>query len=335
MSQEEDVAVPRNPYDYMLKKIFSRAAKPFLEYAVGEAIVRYQTVEESHHRLELMRGASDLSMRIWTQSGRTLTMQIDFQKEYRPDVGERLAKYLLAEKQARGAFPLQILVCIEDFAHRFADGAAIGNPGEEPKMLIFFRAFNLSQLPAQWFVAEDDLVAIAMGLLCDRSSVGGEDGLLAMYERALRRRRGQADEDLGGFLITLQLSLQLGRINREWFRRFMDATYRDYGRELVHNLIFTNPEVYELFKPDLDAKYEEGKRDGFEAGKRDGFEAGKRDGFEAGKRDGFKKGLKRGERRGERRGELKTALSLYLSGVSAEQIFQATGLRPEDYLPKE
>ncbi len=297
--RKKPVSLPRNPFDYIIKKGFTLYGKPFLESAVNERIVRIEVVEESHHRLEILRGASDLRVKVWTESGKKYAIQLDFQKAYFSGIGERFAKYLLSEKQETGVFPLQILVCIEDFAHRFENGAQVGNPGEAPKMVVFFRAVNLSSVPAEWFVVENNVVAIGMGLLCDRSGIGDE-ALFAMYDRALKSMAGAPNEqtnmDLGGFLISLQLSLDLGRIDRTLFRRYMDATYRDHGREVVHNLIFNNPEIYELFKPDLDSRFKAGKREG------------------------------------KREGKIETARSFYRLGISAEQIFQATGLRPEEYL---
>ena len=80
----------------------------------------------------------------------------------------------------------------------------------------------------------------------------------------------------------------------------MEAAYRDYGREAIHNFVFTNPEIYELFKPDLDGKFEEG--------------------------------LRKGERKGRREGKLETARNLHRMGVAEDVIFKATGLKPEEYL---
>jgi hypothetical protein len=75
---------------------------------------------------------------------------------------------------------------------------------------------------------------------------------------------------------------------------------QDYGIETVRELIYSNPEIFQRFKPDLEQKYQAG----FDDGKRIGFDDGKR----------------------------QTARDFYLSGVSAEQIHKATGLRPHDYL---
>ncbi len=83
----------------------------------------------------------------------------------------------------------------------------------------------------------------------------------------------------------------------------MEATYRDYGREAMHNLIFGNPEIYELFKPDLDGKFNEG----------------------------LLEGERKGERKGKREGKLETARNLMRMGFSHDVIFQATGLKPEEY----
>ena len=76
----------------------------------------------------------------------------------------------------------------------------------------------------------------------------------------------------------------------------MEEAYRDYGREAIHNFVFTNPEIYELFKPDLDGKFEEGLR------------------------------------KGERKSKLAIARNLHRMGVAEDVIFRATGLNPDEYL---
>ncbi len=294
---------PYRPFDYFFKRYFSRGAKRFYERAVGESIVSIRVVEEAELQVKVVFGAADLIVEIITVSGRRVIVHLEFQKAYDAGLGKRMVKYFIAIEEEYGLFPMQIVLCIEDFAEMYSDGAALGNPGEPACVHIVFQAMNLSQLPADWFVNEGEILSVAMGLFC-RIDENGEEILLGTYERAIASQTAGLDE-LGDFVLALQLSLRIKRISQNIFRKFMEATRRYYDIDgLVKDLMYSHPEFYQPLKSELDAKYHSGFKVGFDDGKKVGFDDGIR----------------------------QTAKNFYRLGLSPEQIFKATGLLPKDYL---
>ena len=319
------------PFDYIFKRFFSRGAMRFYERTIGEKIASMRVMEEASLQVKVVFGAADLIVELVTVSGRRIILHLEFQKAYDRGLGKRMVKYCIAIEEEYGLYPMQIVFCVADFAEMYAGGTALGNPGEKTNLHIFFQAINVSQLRPEWFLDEGQVLSVAVGLFC-RVDAQAEEILLQTYERAIAARAATIDE-LGDFVLALQLSLSINRINKRIYHKFMDATKQLYDvSDLVKDLIYSHPEFYHPFKSELDAQlranFDDIKKAGFDDGRKAGFDDGRKAGFDDGRKAGFDDGRKAGFDEWKR----ETAMKLYRMGLSPESIFEATGLRPQDYL---
>ncbi|MCS7085089.1 MAG: hypothetical protein NZ534_03290, partial [Bacteroidia bacterium] len=258
---------PRNPFDYLFKRFFARGAKRFYERIAGEPVASFKVVDEAELQIRVASGAADVLVEVITVSGRRLILHVEIQKTYDENLGVRMAKYCIAIKEEYGLYPMQIVLCIENFADRFANGAELGNAGQPANIYVRFQAFNLCELPAEWFVARDEMLSVGVGLFCDMGP-DGEQTLLNAYRQALQTSPPSA-EDVADFMLALQLSLKMKRINNEIYIKFMEATLRHYDvGQLIRELIDSHPQFRQAYEDCLNEGLKESFQKIFDDGRK-------------------------------------------------------------------
>ncbi|MDW8335006.1 MAG: hypothetical protein RMM53_12395 [Bacteroidia bacterium] len=170
MSAQSD---PRRPGgkkdDYLFKNVVMRAGKKLFERLFNRPVNRIDEVRVDEEQT-LLSGRPDLVLDLYTDD-EALLVQFEHQTADDPELGEKLARHFVAILKRFGKAPTQVVAFMDDSASKYASGVKFLTPTGTGMTLTFW-AFNFSQIPAEWFLDDEDPFGLMLAMFCDRSRIG-------------------------------------------------------------------------------------------------------------------------------------------------------------------